>query len=273
MKKTFIASVALVLAIAASSAQGPAPTPYAIRGAKIVPVSGAEIASGNIVLRNGLIEAVGANAAIPNDAIVIDGAGLTVYPGLIDMGNSAAIDAPAADAAAGGGRGGAGRGAGPVARVARTREAHVDPAARLSGGRERADRRPRADAPGRGRDHERARHARRKHLPRPERAGERRRSARRSADRLGRRHPQDDDSGRSARGAARQLQPRRRPVSGVADGRDLVRAPVVHGCGVAAAGAQVLRKEPGDAPSGVGSGAQRAAAGGRSPDPRRVPGG
>src|SRR5204863_7862122 len=108
MTKTFIASVALVLAVAASSAQGPAATPYAIRGAKIVPVVGADIASGNIVLRNGLIEAVGATAAIPNDAIVVDGTGLTVYPGLIDMGNAAAIEGAAAPAADGaGGRGGA----------------------------------------------------------------------------------------------------------------------------------------------------------------------
>ena len=106
MKKTFIALVTLALAIIVVNAQGPAAPAYAIRGAKIVPVSGAEIASGNIVLRNGLIEAVGASAVIPNDAIIIDGTGLTVYPGLIDMGNAAAIEAPAADAAAGG-RGGA----------------------------------------------------------------------------------------------------------------------------------------------------------------------
>src|SRR5688572_708059 len=126
MKKTFIASAALVLAIAASSAQGPAVTPYAIRGAKIVPVSGGEIASGNIVLRNGLIEAVGATVAIPNDAVVVDGAGLTVYPGLIDMGNSAAIEAPAADTAAGGG----GRG-GPAAAPGQSRES-LERAKRLS---------------------------------------------------------------------------------------------------------------------------------------------
>jgi imidazolonepropionase-like amidohydrolase len=108
MNKTFIAAVTLVLAIVASGAQGPGAIPYAIRGAKIVPVSGAEIASGNIVLRNGLIEAVGANAAIPSDAVVIEGAGLTVYPGLIDMGNSAAIEGSAAPAPdQGGGRGGA----------------------------------------------------------------------------------------------------------------------------------------------------------------------
>ena len=115
MNKTFVAAVILVLAIAVSGAQMPSATPYAIRGAKIVPVSGAAIASGNLVMRNGLIEAIGASAAIPDDAVVIDGAGLTVYPGLIDMGNAAAIDAPAASDA-GGGRGG------PVAAPGQSRE-------------------------------------------------------------------------------------------------------------------------------------------------------
>ena len=114
MNRQFISAVALVLGIAASSAQVPTATPYAIRGARIVPVSGAAIASGNLVMRNGLIEAVGATAAIPNDAVIIDGAGLTVYPGLIDMGNAAAIDAPAV--ADGGGRGG------PVAAPGQSRE-------------------------------------------------------------------------------------------------------------------------------------------------------
>lgn len=126
MNKTFIAAASLVLAIVvASSAQGPAATPYAIRGAKIVPVAGPEITSGNIVLRNGLIEAVGASAAIPNDAVVLDGAGLTVYPGLIDMGNSAAIDAPAAAGDGGGGRGG------PAAAPGQSRES-LERAKRLS---------------------------------------------------------------------------------------------------------------------------------------------
>jgi imidazolonepropionase-like amidohydrolase len=115
MNKTFVAAVILVLAIVVSAAQMPSATPYAIRGAKIVPVSGAAIASGNLVMRNGLIEAIGASAAIPDDAVVIDGAGLTVYPGLIDMGNAAAIDAPAASDA-GGGRGG------PVAAPGQSRE-------------------------------------------------------------------------------------------------------------------------------------------------------
>lgn len=81
-----------VLAIAtalAVSTRADAPHIYAIRGAKIVPVSGAEIASGTIVIRDGMIEAVGASVQPPAEAHVVDGSGLTVYPGLIDMANSA----------------------------------------------------------------------------------------------------------------------------------------------------------------------------------------
>ena len=70
-----------------------APQIYAIRGARLVTASGAPIATGTIVLRSGLIDAVGADVAVPPDAIVIDGAGMSVYPGLIDMGNAAGLDA------------------------------------------------------------------------------------------------------------------------------------------------------------------------------------
>lgn len=57
---------------------------YAITNARIVTVSGSEIPSGTIVMRNGLIAAVGANVTAPADAKVFDGTGLTVYPGFID---------------------------------------------------------------------------------------------------------------------------------------------------------------------------------------------
>jgi len=60
------------------------PGPIAIRNARVVPVGGAVIDKGTVVLRNGLIEAVGATIPIPADAWVIEGDGLTVYPGLID---------------------------------------------------------------------------------------------------------------------------------------------------------------------------------------------
>lgn len=65
-----------------ASSDGPAV--YAIKDARIVTVSGPTIEKGTIVFRNGLITAVGANVPIPADARVIEGAGLTVYPGLID---------------------------------------------------------------------------------------------------------------------------------------------------------------------------------------------
>jgi len=61
-----------------------APLPVAIRNARIVTVSGPPIAKGTVVIRNGLIEAVGESVAVPADAWVVDGEGLTVYPGLID---------------------------------------------------------------------------------------------------------------------------------------------------------------------------------------------
>ena len=57
---------------------------YAITNARIVTVSGAVIEKGTIVIRDGLIAAVGANVNAPADARVFDGAGLTVYPGLAD---------------------------------------------------------------------------------------------------------------------------------------------------------------------------------------------
>ena len=57
---------------------------FAITNTQIVTVSGPTI-KGTIVVRDGLIEAVGENAKIPADARVVDGTGLTVYPGLFDV--------------------------------------------------------------------------------------------------------------------------------------------------------------------------------------------
>jgi imidazolonepropionase-like amidohydrolase len=72
------------------------PGVYAIRGARIVTAVGAPIDSGTIVIRRGIIDAVGASVAVPSDAVVVDGSGMTVYPGLIDLGNTKAADQPAA---------------------------------------------------------------------------------------------------------------------------------------------------------------------------------
>jgi imidazolonepropionase-like amidohydrolase len=76
-----------VAAVARASDTLPAPPqakPIAIKGATIHPVSGPDIPSGTIVFENGKITAIGADAAIPSGAEVIDGAGKHVYPGLIN---------------------------------------------------------------------------------------------------------------------------------------------------------------------------------------------
>ncbi|HEY6139852.1 MAG TPA: amidohydrolase family protein [Thermoanaerobaculia bacterium] len=65
---------------------GKKPT-VAIRNATIYPVTSAPIENGTIVFSNGTITAVGKDVAVPAGAMVIDGTGLRVYPGLIDSGS------------------------------------------------------------------------------------------------------------------------------------------------------------------------------------------
>ncbi|GBD31644.1 D-hydantoinase [bacterium HR33] len=81
--------VALLAAMGSqAAAQDPhtpgAPRHFAIRDARIVIAPGRVVERGTIVLRDGLVAAVGPNVAIPQGAWVIDGSGLTVYPGLVD---------------------------------------------------------------------------------------------------------------------------------------------------------------------------------------------
>lgn len=75
-------------ALAQLGSYNPPPGPagvYAIRDARIVPVSGAVIERGTVVIgADGRIQAVGANVAVPADAQTLDGTGLSVYPGMMD---------------------------------------------------------------------------------------------------------------------------------------------------------------------------------------------
>jgi imidazolonepropionase-like amidohydrolase len=81
---------------------------YAITNARIVTVSGPTLDRGTVVIRNGLIAAVGANVNAPSDARIVDGAGLTVYPGLIDSYTDLALPEAASSPSPGGGGGGGG---------------------------------------------------------------------------------------------------------------------------------------------------------------------
>ncbi|MCX6597950.1 MAG: amidohydrolase family protein [Acidobacteria bacterium] len=102
--------VTFVFALTPILAQAPPPV-VAIRNARIVTVSGPAIAKGTVVVRNGLITEVGENVAAPADAWVVDGEGLTVYPGLVDAMGSIGIPEAAPAAAGGFGGGGGGRNA------------------------------------------------------------------------------------------------------------------------------------------------------------------
>ncbi len=101
-----IATTAMVFPFIRVSGQMPARAPrYAITNAKIVTASGPTLEKGTVVMRDGVIEDVGPLVAAPADALIVDGTGLVVYPGLIDMSNSALVEArtsvPAVPSAAG----------------------------------------------------------------------------------------------------------------------------------------------------------------------------
>ncbi len=73
---------------------------YALVGGRVFTVSGPVIEKGTVVLRDGLVDAVGAGVAVPVGARVIDVTGLTVTPGLVD--GFGAIGLPARTASGGG---------------------------------------------------------------------------------------------------------------------------------------------------------------------------
>jgi imidazolonepropionase-like amidohydrolase len=58
--------------------------PVVIRNATILTAAGPELSRGSILLQDGKIAAVGGNVTAPPDAIVVDGSGKYVTPGIID---------------------------------------------------------------------------------------------------------------------------------------------------------------------------------------------
>ena len=84
----------LALARLAPAALTDGPLVYAIKDARVVTVTNGTLAQGTVVVRDGLIEAVGERVDIPADARIIDGSGLTVYPGLIDAHTDVAMEPP-----------------------------------------------------------------------------------------------------------------------------------------------------------------------------------
>ncbi|MCP5110497.1 MAG: amidohydrolase, partial [bacterium] len=58
--------------------------PIAFTGARIIPIEGAEIANGTLLIEGGKIRAIGAGIAIPDDSDRIDVGGKVILPGLVD---------------------------------------------------------------------------------------------------------------------------------------------------------------------------------------------
>ncbi len=59
---------------------------FALTNASVETVTKGRLENATVIIRNGIIEAVGPGVTIPADAIVIDCKGLTVYPGMVDSG-------------------------------------------------------------------------------------------------------------------------------------------------------------------------------------------
>ncbi|MGZ7081501.1 MAG: hypothetical protein ACXVJT_18980, partial [Thermoanaerobaculia bacterium] len=88
-------AAALLVILATLSIHADPPGVYAITGGTVHTVSGAEIANGTVIIRDGLIESAGSGIAVPPDAAVIDATNQHVYPGLIDAQTSLGFPSPA----------------------------------------------------------------------------------------------------------------------------------------------------------------------------------
>jgi imidazolonepropionase-like amidohydrolase len=99
-----LALAAMVIAASFAPRLAAQEGPWALTNVRIQTVSRGVIERGTVLIRNGLIEAVGPSITVPPDARVIDLTGRTVTPGILDLTSS--LGMPAAPAPTGGGGGG-----------------------------------------------------------------------------------------------------------------------------------------------------------------------
>lgn len=97
-----LAAAVALLAIGARGAgaqynTAPAPAAYALKGVTVVAADGRRTAGVTIVVRDGLIESMGAGGAVPAGARVLEGDSLVVYPGLVDAQGAAKFAFPAVE--------------------------------------------------------------------------------------------------------------------------------------------------------------------------------
>lgn len=96
MRSTHLTTARLAAAMTTTLAVPPlaaqdAPA-IAIRGGTVITMAGAAIPRGTVVMRGGKIVAVGASAAIPAGATIVDATGKFVMPGLVDAATYYGVD-------------------------------------------------------------------------------------------------------------------------------------------------------------------------------------
>ena len=94
-----LALLALLLpaALAAQFEEPPPPAAYALTNVTVVQADGSRQEGVNVVIRDGLVEAMAPGAEIPADARVLEGDSLYVYPGLVDAHGEADLELPEVD--------------------------------------------------------------------------------------------------------------------------------------------------------------------------------
>ena len=98
MRWTFPLCLGLGLGMLPALAQSPPADTFALVGVRVEVGDGRVLDKATILLRHGLIVAIGPNVSVPADAEVIKGDGLTVYPGFIDGQMLSGFTFPAAQA-------------------------------------------------------------------------------------------------------------------------------------------------------------------------------
>ena len=88
MKKYFLLIIhtLIILHVSAQQVEKSVYGTFALTNAKVETVTKGTLQNATIIIRNGVISAIGPDVKIPVDAQIIDCKGLTVYPGMIDGG-------------------------------------------------------------------------------------------------------------------------------------------------------------------------------------------
>jgi hypothetical protein len=79
---------------AAQHEEGPPPAAYALQNVTVIHADGSQESGVNVVVRRGVVAAMGVGVEIPADAEILEGDSLRIYPGLVDAHGSVELNLP-----------------------------------------------------------------------------------------------------------------------------------------------------------------------------------